>query len=97
MIRVCLSVPNFTDALVEKGSRCCVTDSKEIARVESSWLIRTGATDCAEAFGNWIKVAPTKSVATQVASNFWKRECEPETIEDSSNDLRKPAHNVSQS
>jgi hypothetical protein len=80
MIRVLLSVPNLTGEFVEKGSRCWVTDSKEIARVESSWLMRIGAAVCAEVFETWTSIAPAKSALKDNASKIRKHECEAEII-----------------
>jgi hypothetical protein len=75
-----LSEPNFIGALVENGSCCWVTESKAIARVEVSWLMRMGAADCAETFFDRWVAANGNSTLTVITISVRTRECERAAI-----------------
>src|SRR5215216_1796330 len=57
MMRVAESDPNRTWTVVVNGSRCRVTDSNAMARVESGWLMRIGRVVCAPALSNLMTLA----------------------------------------
>jgi len=69
-MRVAESAPNWIETVGVNGSRWCVTESKAIARVESSRLMRTGAASWALAFSlvqriDAIKIAHTNPEISQ--------------------------------
>src|ERR1051325_8829150 len=78
--RVCRSAPKVTGAVMLNGSCCCVTESKAIARVEVSWLISTGAFDCAFVFLKLMGVKKIESTQVVNAITILRQQCEPKTM-----------------
>src|SRR5688572_13392289 len=65
VMRVRLSAAKLGSEVTENGSCCCVTDSRAIARVEVSWLIRIGLGPvCACAISTGVGLAKMRAAIT---------------------------------
>src|SRR2546421_10140903 len=62
-----LSLPQVTSEVDLNGSCFCVTESRAMARVEVSWLIKVSLADCARLCSKSADVDASAPIATETA------------------------------